>query len=323
MKYRRLPRTDLDLSEVGFSVWTVSSRDWGLDSPGDGARLLQKAFDLGITYFQTTDVIDNGDGERILREALPGRRHDMAIATTVGYDWHTDPLERPAPSQMEQRWTHEYLRKAIESSLWALDTDYIDLYLLHHPSMDALEDDGIFDFLETVQTEGKVRYWGISVRPGPELEKEASAAIQERSPQAMEVPFSILEQEPGGKLLSAAARNKVGAIVRDPLARGALDGTLAFPARTVARPISAGLPAPVQPPDIQRLSELEFIHEQYEMTLAQGALKFALAQPGVCSVVPEILRPVPLDVLAAVPDLREFDPQDMQRLRELFRPDES
>ncbi|HAM40721.1 MAG TPA: aldo/keto reductase, partial [Candidatus Omnitrophica bacterium] len=87
MKYRRIAKTDISVSEVGFGVWTVSTTWWGIKDEAFGIRLLQQAFEAGINFFDTADTYGNGLGETILAKALGGKRDRLVIGTKVGYDF--------------------------------------------------------------------------------------------------------------------------------------------------------------------------------------------------------------------------------------------
>src|SRR6185437_772598 len=88
MQYRKFGKTDLTASVVGFGVWTVSTSMWGVNDEAIRLRLLRRAFDLGVTFYDTADVYGDGLGETILRQALGEKRDQMVIATKFGYDWY-------------------------------------------------------------------------------------------------------------------------------------------------------------------------------------------------------------------------------------------
>ncbi len=84
MKYRQLPGTDLQLSEIGFGVWTVATTWWGNIPEQQRAELLENALELGVNFFDTADTYGEGYGEEILAKVLGHRRHEMVIATKFG-----------------------------------------------------------------------------------------------------------------------------------------------------------------------------------------------------------------------------------------------
>src|SRR3712207_1043686 len=164
MKYRALARSDVRVSEIGFGVWTVSAGWWGEYSDEQAADLLRRALDLGITFFDTGDTYGNGRGETVLAHAFRGRRQDVVIGTKFGYDFYTD-AERRGQRERPHNWTPEFVRYALEQSLKRLETDYIDLWMLHNPRMDAIQRDVLFALLGQLTAEGKIRAFGASLGP--------------------------------------------------------------------------------------------------------------------------------------------------------------
>ena len=147
MKYRTLGTTGMQVSEVGFGVWTVSTNWWGKIDQDDSIALLQRAHDLGINLFDTADTYGEGYGEEILDKALRPHRHDIIIGTKFGYDFYTN-VYREGHKERPQKFTPEFIRFACEQSLKRLGTDYIDLYQLHNPRIDVIQDDAVFETLD-------------------------------------------------------------------------------------------------------------------------------------------------------------------------------
>ena len=109
MKYRYIGETELNVSEVAFGVWTVSTGWWGRIDRPDAIRLLQEAHEAGITLFDTADTYGLGAGEEVLRDALGKKRHELVIATKFGYDWYAHQ-ERTRHKERPQRWDAEFIR---------------------------------------------------------------------------------------------------------------------------------------------------------------------------------------------------------------------
>ena len=179
MKYRKLGKTDLDISEVGFGVWTVSTGWWGKLEERDSIALLSRAFDIGINFFDTADAYAEGYGEEILVKALGGHRRDMVIGTKFGYDFYSNET-RTGHSERPQDFSPKFVRYACEQSLRRLNTDYIDLYQIHNPRMSAIESDDLFETLENLVNEGKIRYYGSAIGPDIGWFEEGEASMKER-----------------------------------------------------------------------------------------------------------------------------------------------
>ena len=224
MKYRPLPRTDLELSEVGFGVWTVATTWWGKIPEEQRAELLENAVELGVNFFDTADTYGEGYGEEILAKVLGYRRHDLVIATKFGYDFYDKLTPRVGHQERPQKFDQDFVRFACEQSLRRLNSDYIDLYQIHNPRIDALEKDDLFEVLEQLKTEGKIRYYGVALGPDIGWFEEGEASMKERDVHSLQIIYSILEQDPAKDFFPIAKDCEVGLLSRVPHASEALTG---------------------------------------------------------------------------------------------------
>ena len=296
MKYRTLGTTELEVSEVGFGVWTVSTNWWGKITEEEGINLLVKAYDLGVNFFDTGDTYGLGYGEEILAIALKGQRHDMIIGTKFGYDFYTNAL-REGHKERPQNFSPKFIRYACEQSLRRLDTDYIDLYQLHNPRIDTIETDEVFDTLNELVHEGKLRYYGVALGPDIGWFEEGEASMRERHTPAMQIIYSMLEQDPAQRFFPIAEEQKTGLITRVPHASGMLDGT--YNKETVFDPSDHRSHRKQEwlETSLMKIAQLEFLEQGMYSTISQIAIKFALSGPQVAAVLPNITN---------VPQLEEF-----------------
>ena len=320
MKYRTHGTTGFKVSEVGFGVWTVGTNWWGKIDEEDGVGLLRKAFDLGINLFDTADAYGDGYGEEILAKALGRQRHDVVIATKFGYDIYSD-APRDGHKERPQDFSPEFIRNACEQSLRRLRTDYIDLYQLHNPKMDAIEADDLFDTLKVLVGEGKIRHYGVALGPDIGWFEEGEASMTERKTRSMQIIYSILEQEPARRFFPIAQEEKTGLLTRVPHASGLLDGTYTKDTvfghddhRSHRRQewLSRGL---------EKLRKLDFLLDGMGSTIGQTAIKFALAAPGVDSVLPNITNLPQLEEFATAPETEDIPQEFLDRLHELYEED--
>ena len=165
MRQRRIGSTDLVASEVGLAVWSLVAGE-GARSDEDAAGLLGAALDLGIAYFEATDSDDGGRAEELLGPAVRGHRDEVTVATTFGYDTTPRPWE-PVPAGPRHDWSAASAGQALDRSLRRLRLEPIDLWLLHHPGLDAISSDELFELLETQVAKGKIRHYGVLLGPGP------------------------------------------------------------------------------------------------------------------------------------------------------------
>jgi len=288
VRHRRIGSTDLVASEVGLAVWSLVAGE-GARSDEDAAALLAAALDLGVAYFEATDSDDHGRAEELLGQAVRGHRDEVTVATTFGYDTTPRPWDPPSAAPRHD-WSAEFAGRALDRSLRRLRLEPIDLWLLHHPGMDAVESDELFELLESQVDKGKIRHCGVLLGPGPGWGDEGAAALGERRVAAAETVYNLAEQSPGRDLAALAAETGAGLVVRDPLAP-----RLATAAR----------------------ARLEFLERDRGRTLDQALLRFALADPAVATALPEVRDRDHLAELAGAADLDPLTPEDLDRIAEL------
>lgn len=219
MNYRKLGKSDLVLSELGFGAFGISgsafSDSYGPTNDANSLQAIYAALELGCNFFDTADVYGCGHSETLIGEALSNNSlgKDTVIATKGGCR-----LDHPG----QQDFSREYLFSAVEGSLRRLRRQYIDLYLLHNPSAELISDGEIFDTLERLQRDGKIRYGGISVHSAD----EGLASIQHPACSVVQIVFNLFShlhpERAADGLLGAIADTGVGLIAREPLANGFL-----------------------------------------------------------------------------------------------------
>ena len=317
MQYRHLPRTDLDLSEVGFGLWTLGTNWWGRIEEPDKVQLLEKAFDLGVTFFDTADTYGEGYGEEILSKALGPKRHDIIIATKFGYDFY-DSIERIGHQERTQKFEPEFIRYALDQSLRRLNTDYIDLYQLHNPRIDAIEDDEVFDTLDTLVKEGKIRYYGSALGPDIGWFEEGEASMREREVYSLQIIHSILEQEPSRRFFPIAHDAQVGLISRVPHASEVLTDRYLEPPTFEPGDHRAHRKQEWLAQALKKAAQVRFLAEGTGRSLAQSAIKFCLAQDTIVSVLPNLTNMDELVEYAEASETPDLTIEERERLDDLW-----
>ena len=318
MRYRKLADTNVTLSEVGFGVWTVSAGWWGEFTDDQAADLLRRALDLGVTFFDTGDTYGNGRGETILAKAFKGRRDQIVVGTKFGYDFYTNPDLNRGQRERPHDWSPTFVRFALEQSLKRLETDYVDLWMLHNPRMDAIQKDDLFALLEQFKAEGKIRAYGASLGPAIGGTEHGDQAMKARKLDALQIIFNLLEQDPGRRFLPLARERNVGILVRVPHSSGMLEGK--YTPETTFPPSDhrSHRPRSWLIEGLQKIETLEFLYEERGMTLGQAALKWVLAEPTVTSAQPNIYDLEQLEEFAAAPDLPDLTPDDLEKVAALY-----
>lgn len=327
MKYSTLIEGGPLVSKVGFGLWTVATTMWGIHDKSVGVNLLNRAYELGITFFDTADVYGDGLGETLLAESLGNHRDELFIATKFGYDFYNHPGVQPGQRERPQDWTAEYVRKACEESLKRLRTDRIDLYQLHNPRLDAIRKDDLWAELENLKSQGKVRLIGAALGPALKPERqceEGVATIQERRA-IPQIIFNLLEQPLGDTIFPVAREAGIPVITRVPHASGLLEGT--YTEATTFSPsdhryhrisTSEGRQEWLVE-GLKKVEKLSFLHADGMRTLAQAAIQYILAEPCVAATLPNIYDERQLIEFAGACDVPPLTREEIDNATRLYR----
>ena len=321
MKFRQLPQTELVLPEVGFGVWTVATDWWGKISDEGRASLLENALELGVNFFDTADTYGEGFGEEILAKVLGHRRNDIIISTKFGYDFYDKSLPRVGHQERVQKFDREFVTFACEQSLRRLQTDYIDLYQIHNPKMTALERDELFETLEQLQSDGKIRYFGAALGPDIGWFEEGEASMRERHVHSVQIIYSIIEQDPARDFFPIAQEENIGLISRVPHASEVLTGRFIEPPTFQEGDHRASRKAEWMREALRKSEQVNFLVQEDTRTMSQSAIKFCLAQPSIVSVLPNFTTLEELNEYTGTPDTPDLTDDEQSRLDDLWQND--
>jgi len=317
MRYRRLGDTDVNVSEVGFGVWTVSTGWWGEVDEARSVKLLRLAHEKGINYFDTADTYGSGLGETLLRDAFGHMRDEVVISTKIGYDFYNHTTRR-GQQERPQDWSEDFIRFAFEQSLRRLGTDYMDFLQLHNTKMDAVENDTLFELMEEFEREGKVRSYGIALGPKIGWLEEGLRAMRERDLNGLQMIYNLLEQDPGRSLIEAARETNTSLVVRVPHSSGMLEGKYTEETTFANNDHRRHRPKEWLLEGLKKVEQLNFLTESGERTLGQAALKFILASPEISSTLPNIYDEEQLEEFTAAPEAPDFTEDELAHVKELY-----
>lgn len=210
MNYRELGNTGMKISEVSFGTWAIGG-SWGTTTDAESLSALDDAIDQGVNFFDTADVYGDGHSEKLLAKATKGKEEDIYIATKFC---------RQGDIYAAETYSYEQVKAYCEASLRRLERDRIDLYQIHCPATQILEDGNVFHVLDRLQEEGKIRHYGVSV----ESVEEGLMCLKHSNVKSLQVIFNLFRQKPAEELFQQAKAQGVGIIVRLPLASGLLTG---------------------------------------------------------------------------------------------------
>jgi aryl-alcohol dehydrogenase-like predicted oxidoreductase len=318
MKFRTFPGTDIRVSEIGFGNWTVSTGWWGQYTDDEAIRLHHRAFDLGITFFDTADGYGNGRAEQMLAQAFRGRRDQIQIATKFGYNFYEHGHERRGQQEIPHDFSPKFVRFALEKSLERLETETIDIYQLHNPRMTAIECDDLFSLLEDVKTEGKIRGYGVALGPAIGWQEEGLKAMETRPGMAsVQMIYNILEQSPGREFCEVGRKTNTGQMIRVTHSSGMLEGKYTedtvFPANDHRR----HRPRKWLVEGVKKVEQLRFLEEPGR-TLGQAALQWLLADPLVITCLPNVYNEEQLEEFATAPETPPLSEDELRRVQALY-----
>ena len=212
MKYRKLGRTGWEVSEISFGAWAIGGT-WGSVNDEESLKALHKAVDLGINFFDTADVYGDGRSERLLAQLRNERSEKIYIATKAG---------RKLNPHTARGYNKNNLTTFVETNLRNLDTDSIDLLQLHCPPTEVYYMPDVFEILDDLVKDGKIKFYGVSV----EKVEEALKAVEFPNVQSIQIIFNMFRHRPMELFFDRAINKKVGILTRVPLASGMLTGKL-------------------------------------------------------------------------------------------------
>lgn len=320
MRYRTYPGTNLSVSEVGFGVWTLAAGWWGEWTDDQAVSLLHRAFDLGITLYDSADTYGNGRADTLVGKAFADRRDRVTIATKVGYDFYAHPNARRGQQEIPQNADPAYIRQAVERSLERFGTDVLDLVVFHNAKAEHVADDALWEAFEGLKQAGKIRHWGAALGPSNGYLFEGLDVIRERRVTSLQLINNILEPFPGQILTEAAEQSgRTGIMVRVPHSSGMLEGHYTADTEFARNDHRRHRPRSWLINGLQKLESLRFLHEERGMTLGQAALKWLLASPAVMTTLPNIYNVEQLEEFAAAADLPDLSLEDLRRIDDLQR----
>lgn len=271
MKLRPFGNTGMHVSEVGLGAWQLANPDWGINDKNEALKIVQKSLEAGCNFFDTAPGYGDGRSEELLGEGLKSARRNIIICTKFSHYGENH----------ERDFDAKNIRGVLEGSFKRLQTDFVDLLLLHNPPRELMDGNvsaELYAEMEKLKAEGKIREYGVSLDWRVELE----TVLETTKSKAAEVFFNALYQETLPAFAKAQA-NGMGLIIKVPLDSGWLSG------RYRGNHKFDDIRSRWSPEVLARRSDLveKFAALVPEGTsMAHAALQFVLAQPQVSTVIP-------------------------------------
>ncbi len=256
MNYKQLGKSELQISEIGFGCMSLKG------AQKENERIIDRATELGINYFDTADLYDKGMNEACVGKALKNKRNKVVLATKVGNQWRADG------SGWDWNPKKEYILSSVEESLKRLQTDYIDLYQLHGGTMEDPIDETIEAF-ETLKQQGKIRYYGISsIRPNVIRKYVCKSNLV-----SVMMQYSLLDRRAEESCFPLLLQNNIGLLARGSVAQGLV----------INKAAKAYLNYSEE--EVKQAAKIVASLSSQQRSAAQTALQFVLQNPAVTSAV--------------------------------------
>ncbi|MDQ3838716.1 MAG: aldo/keto reductase [Thermoproteota archaeon] len=318
MKYRKLGKSGISVSEIGFGAWTIGMDWWGNKIDDIQAiRMLKRAYDIGINFYETADVYGKGKSEKLLAQAFAGMHEgEIVYSTKWGYDFYN--AEQVGHNELPQKHHADFLQFALRQSMKRLQVDYIDVYSLHNPKINAIQDDELFLSLDALVKDGKIGSHGVALGPAIGWEKEGLEAMQKRNITCLQTVYNIIEQDPGRSFLDSAREYNVGLLVRVPDASGVLTGKVNDKTVFDKNDHRSTRKREWILESMQKVEKLRPMSVSNGWSITELAIKFVLSQKEVSAVLPTATDANEIEMFAQMSDGKYLSESELSQVTELY-----
>ena len=284
MEERRFGNTDLTCSALGFGTWELGTTQYGEIDVDEAVRAVHMAIDNGVTLFDTAEVYGPYTSEELLARGLGERRKDIVLVTKVGFVISDDPAVRGDAAIVGRDASAANITEHTEGCLRRLNTDYVDLMLIHWPDLVTPHEETI-GALEALKSAGKIRHYGVSNYDVPMM--EACQAVGSLA--ANQVGYNLFDRRMEAAVLPYCLEQGIGFMAYGSLGFGLLTGALSpetkFADNDWRRHGKAfGLPLFERENFLKELRVTERLKDMaaaYDKSVAQLALAWVLSHPAV------------------------------------------
>jgi aryl-alcohol dehydrogenase-like predicted oxidoreductase len=317
MRTRALGSSGIHVSEIGLGTWPAGGSvflagaptGYGTVPETEALRAIQRGLELGVTFFDSSDMYGLGRAERILGRAIASRGAEAVIATKAG--WVPDDAER-----WMKDLSADHLRAAAARSRARLGVESIDLFQLHAIPEPGAETDEALDALDELKTRGVIRLAGASV--GADL-AAGLRLVESGRIDAIQVYYNLLQQGAAGELFDACRKRGVGVVAAIPLAYGFLAGRTTRGTVFASDDWRSRLTRDEIAARVGRVEELRFLTREGARTMVHAALQFVLAHPAVSTTIPGFRSPEQVEGIVSALEAEPLSDIEIARARELGR----
>ncbi len=308
MRYTTLGRTGLDVSRIAYGTWQLGG-DWGHYDEDAAVAAIQKAWDSGVTLFDTAQGYGNGEAEQVLGTALKSQlaqeRDRVVIATKGGIDPGTDRA---------RRGDREFIRAGVDQSLRKLGVEHIDLYQVHWPDPDTPFSETAGALQELVEA-GKIRHVGVSNFDVAQM-REFSQTLPVET---LQPPYHLFRRGIESEVLPYTRENDIGVLAYSPLGSGlltgAMDGSTTFEDDDWRSQATAFTGESFEK-NLAVVQELTVLARDKGVQVSQLAIAWVLHQPGVHVAIVGARSDKNIEASAAAAEV-DLSDDDLARIDEI------
>jgi aryl-alcohol dehydrogenase-like predicted oxidoreductase len=288
MRYRRLGKTRLEVSVIGVGTWQFSG-EWGRGyEQAEVSAIVDRARELGLNLIDTAECYGDHLAEELVGTAIRDDREHWVVATKFGHRFHTERFGQGRSSPTDVRsdhWSPDEVLAQLDASLRALQTDHVDVYLMHSAADEVFFDDALWAALADEVRKGRIRHLGVSLPTPPSVRQvEAAPGF---GIEVVQVAYNRIDRRAEERVLPLCAEHDLGVLIREPLANGFLSGKYR-PGAVVNDP--RDWRSQMDEAEIERRLQVVAEVERSELPsgapMAEWAIAWCLRHPAVSSVIP-------------------------------------
>lgn len=316
MKYRRLGKAGVKVSEISYGSWLTFGNQVELDN---AKKIIGRASELGINYYDCADVYNGGKAETLLGQILPAkRRADYVVATKAFWPMSDTPNDRGL--------SRKHIVDSVHASLERLKLPYVDIWYCHRYDPETPLEETL-EAIEDLIRQGKILYWGTSEWEADQI-SEAWAICHARGwhkPSVNQPYYSLVGRGIENRILPTTERLGMGTAVFSPLAQGVLTGkysggTIPKNSRGANDKQNMWMKNQISDKDLlARVDRLKPIADKYKITMGQLAIAAVLHKPAISSAIVGATTVEQLEENAAASGI-ELSEKDIAAIDRIFKP---
>ena len=316
MQYRKLGRTGLEVSEISLGTWAFGNKVYGGVDEKDGIKTIHEGIDLGVNLFDTAPQYgtpqQDGVAEIVLGKALIGKRDKAIISTKFG----RNPTIKEGASQFYK----SRIVASVEESLKRLQTDHLDVLFFHSPfSADEINDD-VWEGIEQVKKQGKVRFVGHSISMFHQTENMAREWAKEGKIDLVQVVLSLMNRE-SQDLINEFEKQNIGVVARETMANGFLSGAITKDTVFAPGTLNARYSKEELAERVDQVEAFKYLLRNDITNMPQAAMKWVLDQNGISTVLSGAKNSFELKGAISASEANSFTPEELKKAVELLKKD--